>query len=311
MPPVKTNLLSLNLFLRPPFVYTNKLDYKDARLNYFIDNHIANYDIICLQEMFSAFTNRQRKLIKAAGYKDFVYHSVSPQPYLISKHLADCGLVILSKYKILEQEFRPFSVSTRPDSLSYKGALHAKVLINQRPLHIFTSHLQSKHYTTSSSKYMEYRLIRRIQLAEFKRFIDDKLMNSEEPAIVLGDMNVDGREELKPPVFTDIECKDDYTHFDQIFLKSGTNQLKDLLREKYGYSPATFGRVSDCGKPLETVLTSPIEYYADESLDYILSSNDTDLKFDTKNTKVEPLHTEGQVFTQISDHAGVQTTFYY
>lgn len=35
---VQIRLLTLNLFLRPPFIKSNKSDYKNLRTRYFLDN---------------------------------------------------------------------------------------------------------------------------------------------------------------------------------------------------------------------------------------------------------------------------------
>ena len=45
----KLRILSYNLCIRPPFVKANSNDFKDARLQIFIDSHLANYDIVILQ----------------------------------------------------------------------------------------------------------------------------------------------------------------------------------------------------------------------------------------------------------------------
>lgn len=45
-------LLTYNIFLRPPFIRNNADDYKNERFEEFL-NHLDNYDVIALQEMFS------------------------------------------------------------------------------------------------------------------------------------------------------------------------------------------------------------------------------------------------------------------
>ncbi|CAG9317569.1 unnamed protein product [Blepharisma stoltei] len=309
----QTKLLTLNLFMRPPLVHNKNWDFKNQRLSYFISKIIKKYDIICLQETYAAYTSRQKKLLHEAANHNFLYHAISPLPKIFSTHIADCGLVILSKHKILESTFRPFNDSVYPDKLAYKGALYAKILVNSKPLHLFNVHLQSKHPTKSSKKYLMYRLTRRKQLIDLRNFVDEKIGLAEEPGFICGDLNVDGREELKPPVFKDIECLDDYEHLSKLLLRGKKVAMKDLLRWKYGFSPATFGRINEKGEALEKILTMNHEICADEALDYILLANEdrTDLKINVENTKVEPLSTEGEVFTQISDHAGVETSFYY
>jgi len=90
------NVLSYNIFIRPPFVNTNGDDYKDERLAEFV-NVIDSFDIICLQEMFSSYSTRKSFLQKKAKEKGFLYSASSPKHDTFSVHLIDGGLQILSK----------------------------------------------------------------------------------------------------------------------------------------------------------------------------------------------------------------------
>ena len=56
-------LLTYNIFLRPPPIKTNENDWKDERLNLFIEE-LINFDVVCLQEMFGTWTNRRHYMIK-------------------------------------------------------------------------------------------------------------------------------------------------------------------------------------------------------------------------------------------------------
>lgn len=197
---LKVRFLSLNLFLRPPPICTNESDYKDARTQYFSSVFLCRYDIICLQEVFGALSNRRKRIIEKAYQQKFKYIAESPDPPLLSGCVLDCGLLLLSKYPILEQEFIPFTESLHPDRSTFKGVLYAKIQIKNSIINIFTTHLQSKHPTNSSKKYLDYRLVRRTQLDEISNLIKQKVRETEY-IIIAGDLNVDGREELKPPPF--------------------------------------------------------------------------------------------------------------
>ena len=91
-------------------------------------------------------------------------------------------------------------------------------------------------------------------------------------------------------------------------LSNGLN-ITDLLRQKYGESPATFGRIGEDGLGIEKVLTKEDQTTWDESLDYILVGGTNRVKVDWELVKIEPFYTPGQIFTQISDHVGVQAGF--
>jgi hypothetical protein len=78
----------MQIFIRPPGIKNNGSDFKDDRLNLFI-NELDRWDIICLQEMFGSFSKRQRYLISEAAKHGFAYHCASPAPSLLSTHIID------------------------------------------------------------------------------------------------------------------------------------------------------------------------------------------------------------------------------
>jgi len=89
-------ILTYNIFLRPPLLKNNEDDYKDERARDF--EHLLNdYDIICLQEIFSAFNNRKHNIIRAATQSGFFYYVDTSSPIFLSNYLVDGGLLILSR----------------------------------------------------------------------------------------------------------------------------------------------------------------------------------------------------------------------
>jgi hypothetical protein len=62
-------LLTYNIFCRPPPINSNQGDYKDARLNDFI-NRLQYFDIICFQELFTTLNDRKHKMICEVQKKD-------------------------------------------------------------------------------------------------------------------------------------------------------------------------------------------------------------------------------------------------
>jgi len=58
-----------------------------------------------------------------------MYHAFSDPPSFFSGYATDGGLVILSRFPIVESSFGPFPYGVLSDSLSYKGVLYAKILI--------------------------------------------------------------------------------------------------------------------------------------------------------------------------------------
>ena len=119
-------ILSYNLYMRPPPVKTNDSDHKDARLEEFV-MHLDDFDIVCNQEVFSTMNSRKQRLITYAQKAGFMYHCISDPPPFFSGYATDGGLVILSRFPIIESGFSPYPYGVLSDSLSYKGVLYAKI----------------------------------------------------------------------------------------------------------------------------------------------------------------------------------------
>ena len=76
-------------------------------------NFFCDYDIICLQELWQIATNDlQEVLISLAQKAGFFYHtnSLDACPLFGSAFAVGSGLIILSRFPIVEQDFQPFSL---------------------------------------------------------------------------------------------------------------------------------------------------------------------------------------------------------
>ena len=77
--------------------------------------------------------------------KGFYYHAESPNPSFFSSYLVDGGLLTLSRYPIVQEEFCSFKYGVLSDNLSQKGILYTKIQINDTFLHLFNTHLQASY----------------------------------------------------------------------------------------------------------------------------------------------------------------------
>jgi len=112
-------ILTYNLFIRPPGIKNNEDDFKEERLDEFIEV-MDSYDVIGLQEMFSSFSSRVNKLIDAAHKKGFYYSLKSVPHGTFSSFLVDGGLLLLSKYPIIEDDGIIYSQGVQSDGLASK-----------------------------------------------------------------------------------------------------------------------------------------------------------------------------------------------
>lgn len=109
----------------------------------------------------------------------------------------DGGLLILSKFPILEQDRIIFSESAGADALASKGCLYALVELpkTSEQLHVFTTH-------TQSGEALPIERIRHGQIEELAKFVESKVADTKEdiPVLVAGDFNLDARNNYIHPV---------------------------------------------------------------------------------------------------------------
>ena len=157
VPRTSIKLLTYNIFLRPPPIKTNENDWKDERMSEFI-KCMPNFDIICLQEMFGSFNSRKHDLISSAIKQGFFFYVDTPSPSFFSKYLVDGGLVILSRFPIINSSFIPFKYGVLSDSLAQKGVLYAKIEIKNSVMHLFTTHLQASYITSTEYNWVQIKI---------------------------------------------------------------------------------------------------------------------------------------------------------
>ncbi|EER16630.1 hypothetical protein Pmar_PMAR019309 [Perkinsus marinus ATCC 50983] len=174
-------ILSYNIFIRPPaprFTHNVDDDYKDQRLEEFIKFYLQRYHVVCLQEMFGAFSARRKRLIARARRMGFRWKVTSPQRRS-SGFLVDGGCIILSRLRIVRSRAIVYQPGVFSDQLAAKvlsGALYA--LLNPAPgvfIHLFSTHLQASYSDKAGEVAAK---IRQSQIDELVDFI--KKCTSEE-----------------------------------------------------------------------------------------------------------------------------------
>ena len=262
-------ILCINMFLRPPFIHNNLGDLKDQRTQYFCENILPKYDIVCLQEVFGTLNSRKERVIKAGKAVGLRYYAESPAPGFWSSYVTDGGLLVLSRFPIVRIEFRPFGFGTFPDSLALKGVLYAEINLSGHSLHLFTTHTQAVYVTSDPDLYRLYRSVTRQHIEILAKFMSEKL---HLPGLILlaGDLNVDALEQEKEAAVLS-EGMNEYQ-----ILKSTLEplQMREVLRDIYETHPVTYGKKGVDGQPEETVLTHVEDQGNECALDYIFTVNE-------------------------------------
>lgn len=143
----------------------------------------ARYGVVCLQEAFDDGTRGTRDRLKNAVRDNYPYQKQGPDGPLE----ADSGLLILSRFPILQRNVKKFSEGSgllqgAVDYYAAKGVLHTRIQVGptgQDTIDLFTTH------TDSSSAQ-----IRRGQFSEAIEFIRQR--SRDDHWILAGDLNTNG-----------------------------------------------------------------------------------------------------------------------
>ena len=265
-------LLSYNFFLRPPPVNNNGSDYKNERLKDFIE-FLPEFDIICFQEIFTTLTDRKHQMIREAAKSGFKYHVSSRPPSFLSEYITDAGLLILSRYEIVECDYYDYYLNISGDAPSNKGIIYTKIKINNRYLFLFNTHLQSTYFDESQSNINDTIQVRTKQTEELINFVYNKLLTFPRDEIekglvlIVGDFNIDAhnnqflREKYKLPKYKITE----YELLRKKFSKLGA--AIDIMYKKYNNHLYTFG--NNDRPEYDQVLTGKAEFNLKQTLDYM------------------------------------------
>jgi len=327
----------------------NKNDYKNERLEEFL-KVMNKFEIIALQEIFSLGNWRQQSLISMAKLPEFggfLYHAVSRRSSLFSRKFIDGGLLILSKFPIVEVDYHIYSAGHQIDSWCEKQVLYAKIQVAPgRFIGLFTTHMQATYNDSNAIDQALSDHARMKQVEELAEFVVSKKMDSLSAVIIAGDLNINSKERLRYSCLmeklnsiiigapkTSMSAKDLSTcNFNcagdtspGFYLGSVIELLKEDSADQH---PTTYADVEPDNMfvPRETVLTERVDWCTQESLDYLFfvdtQTNHCMLgKEEKKNsrgiiqrrpgsTRVEEFFVEKErnlPFTQISDHYGVST----
>ena len=338
-------ILSYNFFARPPPINSNGHDdYKNERLNDFIEL-LPDFDILCFQEIFTTFNDRKHKMIREAAKVGLKYYLTIKAPSFFSKYITDSGLLILSRYEIIENDSYNYYINISGDAPSNKGILYAKIKIEDKYLFLFNTHTQSTYYDESPKNINSTIQVRTTQIEELINYVYNKLLHIPKEQVkkgcvlIVGDLNIDAhdnknlREKFQIPKYKITE----YELLKKKLSKLGT--AIDLMEKKYNDHLYTFGNND---KPeYDHVLTGKGDLNMKQVLDYMweiipnynldIYKNNNSLFIDSNNEnedeenneeekgkikvlydsfKVEEFLIKDRPYQQLSDHFGISVELF-
>lgn len=111
----------------------------------------------------------------------------------MDRYVVDGGLLILSRFPIVERDQLAFSQGSGADGICAKGVLYARVQLSPDladSLHVFTTHTQA------GDRLPEYS-IRAAQLKELAQFVGRTIREDPSaPVLITGDFNLDARHNI-------------------------------------------------------------------------------------------------------------------
>lgn len=173
------SVLTYNTQLMPFYAgAVDKLNQPKIRVKD-IPAKIANYDVVVLEELFD---HDLRETI-TNEMKQYYPNMTAVVGSNTSKPLTG-GVMIFSKWPIVNEKRIVYDASSGLDALSAKGAAYAAINKNGKIYHLFGTHLQAGDDDESVRS-------RRKQLSELANFIDLMNVPANEPVLLAGDFNID------------------------------------------------------------------------------------------------------------------------
>jgi len=265
-----------------------------------------------------AWNIRLKRLLDHAYSEGYHFHCRSIAPPLLSGKFVDGGVLILSRYPIVEKDGFVYKDGNQIDAWAAKQVIYAKVqLTANQYLHVFTTHMQASYYDTAAQNNAINDRMRIGQVNEIAAFVAAKTRGSTDPIAITGDFNISAKDAAD-----ETKEAEDYTYL-MTTLKSaledgGRLTVTDLLKEdNNGTHPNTYADIcpDERTKPRETVLTNPADHCTQLAIDYIFwadtvaNQKSEGVKREMGSTRVEQFFVSGHAFTQLSDHYGVSTVF--
>jgi sphingomyelin phosphodiesterase len=281
------NLLQMNVFWRPKLLHLFKEEYVAERSR-FLAERLAEFDIACFNEAFHFGSDVVSNFVFQMFQNGFKYVVSSRHVPLLSHHVIDSGLLILSKYPIIATDSVVYKEGCSFDRFAAKGAVYAKVQIGTRRfVHVFATHLQASYHVVTPVDFG----VRVRQSATLRDFIASKIGTGDSPIFLLGDMNIDATGET--------------TEYQRLMktLSVDGYELIDTLREK-GH-PVTMAAGPEGKVPTEALLTQKSDWNRPTSIDYVFiyRKQGSRLEYDAM---IEKFPISNRPYQQLSDHLAVR-----
>lgn len=262
--------LSYNIYALP--MVASKIDERLSQL----PQNLKGYDVILFQEAFaSSRTEMLSRLAQEYPYQTYI-------PYGSGYNVFDSGVLVASRYPIVDSKHFIYPNCTGTDCFADKGVIYAEVIKGGKSYHVTSTH-------TASFDTDEARALRQEHFQQIRALVDQQNIPSFDAVLMGGDFNVN--KFLWPQ---------DYAQMLQ--------NLNGTAPVSTGYTASTFDpRINKLAGAAGSGGTT-VEY-----LDYIVSSNNHRQPIQSRNDVRIIRSAADPVFMtwDLSDHFPVMGQFSY
>lgn len=177
----KIRIFDYNCFWRPWLLHIGTIEHVRER-SQLLSERLDNFDVICLNESFHFGSTVTRDFIKLMEKKGFKYVVTTPRVPLFTHWVVDSGVMILSRYPIIETDHIAYKTAAHWCWFAMKSCLYARIQISKKQhINVFATHIQA----TATNK-------DEIHLDQFKdiHYLMMKHVSTDTaPTFLMGDMN--------------------------------------------------------------------------------------------------------------------------
>ncbi|OHT09748.1 Endonuclease/Exonuclease/phosphatase family protein [Tritrichomonas foetus] len=276
-------MLQYNVFWRPWLLHLGTIEHVRERARLLVER-LVDYDFVCLNESFHFGSDVANEFMETMKTKGFKYIVTSRRVPILSKFVIDSGVMILSKYPIVDTDSVTYSDGCNYDGFAAKGCVYAKIQISKKQhINVFATHLQASYTVVTEKDYN----VRANQIKDIHSLMSWRTTGDNSPTFLLGDMNID------------FDRKREYSNMMES-LDIPNFKVVDTLRTEEGTRPITIAVNSD-----EASLTLKYDKNQPKSIDYIFVFEHDQSLIKSYTAKVEPMPVQGKPYDQLSDHCAV------
>lgn len=180
-------MIHYNCFWRPWLLHIGTIEYVRERMR-LVSERLDEFDVICLNESFHFGSNVIKEFVERMQQRGFKYVVTAKRVPFFSMWVVDSGVMILSKYPIIETDSVPYTEADHWCWFAMKSCVYAKIQVSKtQHINVFSTHLQATSKRKSEIHIMQFQDIHNLMMRNISA--------DTAPTFLLGDMNTGSNNE--------------------------------------------------------------------------------------------------------------------